>query len=643
MLFSPLAWVLIYLVLLLLPSLALGVIAVHLPRQLIVPRISRFLMGFSITPFFLAVWMIVLAALLPGASRLLFLISPAAVALVVLAIYAPLTLRRLIREWQRIRVTSKNPWFAYLIYITTALLLVLVISKLIPNGTYPFTEHDALVYAIEALQFARSRSLSGIPDFRATIDSVMPYHPHSFIYQAFLSQSLMATESDTLGFPHDHACRAAIQALFLYMLLAVVALAKTSKFLGVGTLSIILFLQVPNLEYMTYASSRDSFRIIPLTLLGTILLGLSPCRLHHKLRLGTLFFCLILAGFSWAAHTLNLVMIASIVLTWLLWVLLKKAPWQNIALVLVSITIGLFIACLHYIKSYLDTGNFMGYGFVYFAYIDTPLWEYFLNKYQYALNASVLQRTNLLLAQDEYKLSVQSLFVSSLALIYYFVLKRKKIAKLLLFLCLINFVTLIPMTGLLDFTKIKLSDMLIRNIRYILHWYPFAAVSVAVFGLSVYKNFSIYKSNLVRFIGWFLLSLFILILMNTSFKTVNYSWRVMNSKINSSDYIWSIKEVVDTLPTNERILTDDNHWAYYFKNPSVTIHTYFAWGITGAKNEREIYDNLKKLKIRYIVFRKSMIPDFWQKSALFKYLKGPGNTSTIASKKEFIVYKLNKV
>ena len=642
MIFPPLFWVIVYLLLLLLPSLALGTIAVHLPRQLIVPPISRFLIGFSATPFFIAVWMLVLAALLPGASRWLFLLLPAAVALVVLALYAPRTLHRLLREWQRIRAASKNPWLAYLIYVTFAVLMALVIFKLIPNGQYPFTEHDALVYAIEALQFARSRSISGIPDFRATIDSVMPYHPHTFLYQALLSQSLMATGSDTLGFPYDHAARAVIQALFLYMLLAVVALAKTFRVLGVGSLAIIVLLQVPNIEYLSYASSRDAFRIIPLVLLAIIFVGLSPRRLQRRLHPGSLFFCLIFAGFSLAAHTLNLVMVGSIVLAWLVWVLLGKAPWRNILLVLGAILIGLFISGLHYLKSYMDTGNFMGYGFVYYAYINTPLWQYFVNKYQYVVNASLLQQINLLLDQDQYRLSVQSLFVSLLTIVSYFTLKRKNLAKLLLFICLINFSTLIPMTGLLDFTKIKLSDMLIRNLRYILHWYPFAAVSVAIFSLSFIDNFSVHKKKYFRFTGWFFLSLLFLILVHTSFKTVNESWRVMNSKVYKSEDIWSIKKVLDTLPSDERILTDDNHWAYYLKNRTVTIHTYFGWGITRAKTETEVDANLKKLAIRYVVFREAKIPDFWEHSALFKYLKSPKNSSLIASEKEFRVYKINK-
>ncbi len=644
MISSPQAWVLIYLLLLLLPSLALGVMAARRPRLLIVPQASRFLIGFSVTPFVLAVWMLLLAGILPGSPRWMFLLPPSAVAVVPLYLYGPNFLGRVIRKRQLIRISSRNYWPVYLTYVCATLLVTLVTSKLIINAQAPIAGHDALVYANEALEFARSRSIFEIPDFRGTADDVIPGHPHSFIYQAFLSHSLLTTESNKLGFPHDHACRVAVQALFLYMLCGVLALAKTSRYLGVGALTLVLLLQVPKFEYISYFGSRDAFRLIPILLLAATLTGLSPRRLRHKLHTFSLLPCLLFVTFSLAAHTMNAVMVGSITLAWLIWVLIENTPRRNILLVLGAICTGLLIASVHYVKSFIDTGNPIGYGFSYYAYFGTPLWEALLrenNRFSQAINASTAQRLTMFFELDYYRLSVEGLIGAVLSVVYWTAFKREEMAKSTLFIALVVFTSLLPLSGLFDFTTLKLSDIFLINHRYILHWYPFASICVAMLVLHLYYKYILFDNRKIKTLAAAGFVLFVLAITALSYTTVLSSWRVRNVNASKNWMGWKIKSALDKLPVEARILVDDDRWSYYLCNRTVYIYSHPAWKTIRAKNETELHSALKDLDIRYVLLKEKRIHNWWDQITLFSYLNDPEKASLIIHNKHFRIYKLN--
>jgi hypothetical protein len=509
---SPEDWALIYLVQLIVPSLAMGALAVHLPRHLNCTRISRFLIGFTATPFLLALWTLILAAVLPGASRYLFFVTPSAFSLILLVVYGRHVPRRLFREWRRARAASVNRVPAYFGYICVGILMVSVSSKLIGNGKTPFIQHDVLAHLSISMPFAEARSISAIPDFTATIDEVTTSQSHTYLYPAFLAQALMTSGSDTPGFPNDHAARAAIQVLVLYFFLAVIALASASGQFGAAALALILLLQVPKLYYMSYYYHRDQFQLIPLMLLATVLSGLSARRLRRRLKVSHLVPCLLFAGFSVAAHTVNIAITPFVVLAWLVWVLLGKAPLGKVTGVLASVGIGALFVGLHYLKSYLDTGNPLGYGFTHYAFLGTPLWEIFRAErgLDDLAGMSLYTRIKDIIGHDGFKLSIQSLLAVPLALVIGSKNVSKKSENGILFFGLLILIGIIPATGVLDFGIIKLSDMFILNPRYIYYWYPFGAVCLSLLFIHLHtKSLRGEKLSLLAYIGLALIVLYI--------------------------------------------------------------------------------------------------------------------------------------
>ena len=479
MLISAQNWATIYTVSLIIPSLALGATAVHMPRHLGGTRVSRFLIGFATTPFLIALWTLVLSVVSPGAPRFLFYLTPSIISIVPLILYGRRTLRRLFREWWRARRTCVNPVPIYFSYVCAAVLATSVLSTLAANAKAQFINHDVLAHLSVALPFAEARSASAIPDFTATIDEPTMSQSHTYLYPAFLANALMTTGSETLGYPNDYAARAAIQIMIVYLLISVVALAATSGQMGAGPLALMLLLPALAIR-MSFNCHRMPFQLIPLVLLAAVLSEIPARRLRRRLKPGYLVPCAMFAGFSVAAHTINIVILPLVVAAWLVWMLLERAPLLRIAYVLVAVGIGTGIAGLHYLKSYIDTGSPMGYGFIHYAYVGTPLWD----AWQRARGFDAIRGVTLV---RRFGIAFRGTFVTffipgmaALLLAFGQWLKNKqwKSSGRNLFMGLVALIGLLPLAGLADFGMVRISDMFIINTRYIQFWYPFAVICV---------------------------------------------------------------------------------------------------------------------------------------------------------------------
>ena len=502
---KPQGWVRIYLLQLLLLSLALGSWTLHLPRWLRVPRMSRFLIGCCATPFVMGAWMLLMAAIVPGGRRLLFLAPPLAVAVALLVFYGPRALRRLIRDHRRTLRASRNPWPVYAVYAGVAVMLVVLVPKLVQNGRPPTLAHDASIYLSQALPFAQERSLGATSGWLGAPGDANQGSNHNFVYPAFLSHALLNTGHNPLGYPYDHAARAAFQATFICMLLSVVALASTTRYLGAGALAVILLLQVPQIEYISYQSSRDAFRIIPLMLLAATLAGVSPPKLRYRLRPAALVKLLlppmVLAAFSLSGHTLGGLVVVTMALAWLIWGLLRKARWLNMTLVLVAMGVGLLLGGFHYLVTYLETGT-SGITFTRQTMQRRLLEEPggLSERIHEAVSMTTPQRLATLLKRDQYRLSIAGLVGAVLAIAGWARSQRSRRAQAIPFIGLMVLTGSLPFLGVFDIGY-YFSAGFIANERYLLHWYPFAAVCVATLVVWGYNVFVHHYSE--RFSAWF--------------------------------------------------------------------------------------------------------------------------------------------
>lgn len=644
--FSLHSYTILYLIQLLLLSLALGTVTLHQPRMFLVPRSSRFLSGVCLPPFILGLWMLLLGAIFPGGPRWLFVFLPSVAAIGVLFYYGPRSWRRLGRDYARRRRVSKNHLPAYLSYLLVTAVVGVVIVKLTTNGQAPIIAHDALVYLSEALPFAQERSLSAITDFRGAPDGTHRGDIHGFLFPAFLSHALLTTGSDLIGYPHDHAARIAFQLTFGYMLLSILALAGTTKRLGAGALALILLLQVPQFEYISSNNSRDAYRIIPLALLGVTLVGLSSPRLHGRLPVASLLPLVGLAAFALAGHTIGGFVVISLALAWLIGAVIQKARRWNIFLVLGAIGLGLLLGGSHYITAYLETGSITGDNvFKEAAIAGTPLLEKSLQQEAERLAGSTgsVEYLTTLLGRDGYRLSIPGLLAALVALLVGLKVHRRDQTTLSFFIIgLMTLTTTLPFTGLFDLGQIKLSDWFILNFRYALHWYPFAAVCLALlisYGYHYLTSTSLSRS--FKLSGSAVLLVFVAVSGFSAYATVSApAWRVFGHSYTGPwviENLGLLEDVIQELPVDKRLLIEDSRFNYYLNNRGILIYSQPTWNLLQAKSEGEVQAALQRLNIGAVLLQETNIRDWWDQLPMLSYLNDSGQNVLVASH-QFRVY-----
>lgn len=634
MAFAPTAWIFIYLLKLLLVSVALGSLTLHSPRQLMVPRLSRFLVGFCLTPFVLGIWMLGAALVLPGGPRGMFGGGPVVISLAILVIYGPRSLRRLSRSFRRTQKSFKFSWPVYGVYLGAALLMAAVGTKLVYNGQFPVGGSDALVYLGEALPFAQERSILATPYFHDELESATQGDIHNFLYPAFLSDALLTTGNNPIGYPFDHAARATFQMTIVYMLLAMVALARLAPYPGVAALALIFLLQAPQLEYISVASSRDAFRIIPLLLLAVVLSGLTPARLRGRLRISALLPPFIGAALALSGHTIGGVIALTLVGAWLIWGIFQKAHRWNLLLVVAAVGLGLFVSGLHYITAYLETGQLWGYRFAFHAMEGTALEKLWpqQDRVRLAGELTPLQRLSMLLERDRYVLSSTGLLSALLAVLLWKRFNRQRRARAIPFLGLMLLAISLPFLGVFDYKNYQLSQGFIWNFRYQLHWYPFAAVCLA--GLVAYGyNFVATQQQRLQPIAGLTLVGITVVSSLLAYRIVSNEWRTTewdDSQVSAT--IGPLQNVMQQLPAGKKLLLDYAAYNYYLDNQAIIVYSRPTAPLIQAKNESEVRAALAKLNIGAVALTREDITGWWDQIPLFDFLNNsetafiPGDT-----------------
>lgn len=649
MYFSPSFWIFVYLIQLLLLSLALGSWTIHQPRLLMVPRLSRFLIGFCISPFIVGVWMLLIAAILPGASRWVFLIPPSVTAIIVLGLYGRRTLRFLTQDFQRTHKFYKKSPESYVIYLGTLLILTIIVTKLVANEQSVILAHDGLVYLSRALSFAQERTIDATTDFRGSTDGTISGSSHHFLFPAYLSYALITTNPhDSLGYPNDHAARTAFQVTIIYMLLSVGALAQTARrLLGTTPLAILLLLQVPQLEYMSYSPGRDSFRIIPLVLLGTALIGLSPQRMQYKLQITALLPPLILAAFSLAGHTLGGFVVVTMTLAWFIWVTLQKPRWLNILLVLIALGIGLLVSSEDYFDAYIETASFRGYGQREGAIEETIL-ENIPPKQErtiIAYNSTLPQRIMILLKRDQFRLSIPGFLGAVLVLFLWTRFKQNRQVKPIVFISFTVIFTTLPVFGLFDYKNYQLSKAFVGNFRYLQHWYPFAAVGLAMLISYWYHSLTTrYCRSLIKPVLSFLFILLASTITFSAYQIIESRWRTpsISRDIEFAKTTELLESTLQQIPATKKLLLEDDRYNYYLNNQAIVMYSRPTWSIIHAQNDSEVAESLKNLNIGAVVFQEENIYGWWNQIALFDFLSNPNNAFVSECNDVFRIYTVDE-
>jgi len=587
------------------------------------------------------------ALIIPGRSRLLFILPVDLFAVGLLIGLGPRVLKGIDVKLVPIHMLLNSTRNRIVVSFFMASLFILcpLTIKLVHNGKVPVVGQDALQYLGEALKFANGRSLETITDYRGSDDGTLLGTTHGFVYQAYLSHSLINTGNNPLGYPYDLAARVAFQVTFVYMLLSLMALAGTSCQAGAGTFSIILLLQVPQLFYISEASSRDGFRIIPLLLLIAVLSGLSPLRLKSNLQIKQLFAPMLISALALMSHTLDGFVVLCIWLAWLAWAILGGVKWRYIFLVSGAIGLGLAASSGGYIRSYLETGKIWTENdYLINAYQGSPLLDEYLKRDQARMEGttSLGSKISLLIKRDQSRLSLPGMTCAVLIIAFWLFLKKHKPSEYELFLGLTTVTVALPFLGVFDVSSYRLSDWFIKNFRYPLHWYPMAAVCLAILFIKIFHRLPTFENKTARWIGVAGMAVLIGIVSFSSIQTVlSPRWEMA-----FWDDPWlherfgPLTTAVTHLSTGERLWVDDLTNNYYINNHALIANARPNWEIVKAQNVADLKAAFEKRNIRAIALRNDQIVGWWDKTPLVALISDPSSAQLIAKGSYYQAYLL---
>ncbi len=648
--YSQYFWGIFYLCNLLIVSISLGTLTLFKPRLLNVPRLSRFLVGFCSTPFVLACWMLLMSELPIAIPRLLFILIPLAISIVVILKYRKRYRTILSSEIAIITSNFKTSNLIKIIYISTGIIFLIVIFKMYINSLSPVIANDAAQYLSEALKYCKTLSTDSINTFRGWPDGTLRGNIHNFIWPAYVSHALITTDMSSLGYPYDFAARLAFQITILYMLLSLIALSGLIRQKGVSALSILVLLLVPNFEYVTSDLSRDAFRIIPLLLLTTVLIGSTyQVRIYRKF--GKYLLLPFIAGyFAVGGHMLSILPMSSIIIAWLICVLkpgklTQKYNFRYLAIAL-AVAIGTLIGGNQLIQAYIETESIVGDA-VYNdkAIAGTPLEKEYIKVQEGRLlgTNNTLERLKVIISRDHYILSVVGVFT---ALITFFrfrlhITKNKKNP-----LCIISLIVLInalTISDLFSWAGFSLTKWYVMNERYQLHFYPFAAVCIAAFMLGLYG--SCLKKPLENkdiILRKALLTLPIVLILFFSIKTVANVWVHRDPAIFTDrlHQIISPTKAAITEHSIQNILLDDMRYNYYLGSNAILMYTKPTWPIIKATNAEQLRNEFRSLDIQLVVLTQTGIKTYWEKIHLYKYLEEPENSEILCDNDYIKIYLL---
>lgn len=607
-------------------AVALSCAAFVSPRWLPLPGGARFAFGLCCTPLAVSATTLLVALAWPGAPATAFMLFPLVLALAVLgaARSAPVACSRRLRRWSRSAL--RGPLHAKIAWLGAAIGLVFVTDIALWNAAAPLIAHDALVYFNEAKAFAASRSLASIPGFFGHPDDLFAAHPHTFLFQAYLSQALLCGPGDALGYPNDQCARMAVQATVPLLMLAIAVLGARTRVPGGGACALLFALLVPQFDYLSSASSRDGFRLIPLVLaLATLPVGYQRAARLPPLR--SLAAPALMLGWGLAAHTLNAVAIFIMGLVVAVLVATGDLRMRHALAIGCSAAAGLALPLTHYAVNWIDTGHPLGFGLYYRLYPDTPLLEAFRQTAAWSGDASFLDSLGQF--ANRYGTLV-TYFPIACALLALSLSARSPQRATIRFLCLAYlFLLCLPLLGAFEFGLETLRGALLSNLRYPLQTYAIAGTAVVLAFAELEARAgtlgSDWTNHAVRAAAIVLVALLAIV----STREVDLKWRRANANdARALDELYlSLRDrVASELRPGESWVTDLASTRYYVDRRPIHLYTTAGRALIAAKSEVEVWAILEQWNVRLVaLYNKD--PNWWPRTALHRALADPGRVT----------------
>lgn len=514
------------------------------------------------------------------------------------------------------RAVCQANFCTLVIACAAALVLVQLISIIVENSlTLNPLAHDFNVYLTGAKKFAAMPSMEAIPSFFGKIGDIIVVHPHSFIYEAYLSHALFLGGADTAFPPLDFLPRLSQQLTILYLCFALfgTAVAMGGRWGAVAAVSLALY--IPWVSYIVGALSRDGFRMVPvlcyLVLLSSLCLNARSALLRRGLLAGAI------AALAIMSHTLGLMLIGLTSFFILGYAAIRNRPsWRAAACFTSPMIFLVALSAARYAGYYRETGNFMGYGLQYSIYRGTWL-EPLLAAAWTRKDISGWEALDILWERYDWHLQLVALAIGLLAGL--FARGRGLIAYRCIALALCG-PLIVALSGLIDHTGINLRNALIANERYALSYFLMSALLVgaglALLGRTLSAWVPVVEKS--RQWGCVLVTVCAAWLAHQSLLGPQWlSYKPFAADLAQIDYL---KRMVSCLGPRDNWLVDDDGWNPYFTNrPPAFVYTQAVRPLLLADGEDAVRGVLKEMKIQAVAFLYS--PDIWKTSPLYKDLE----------------------
>lgn len=615
-------------------GMGLGALLLRMPRIVPVPRLARFLAGIALAPLASGLWVMACVLLWPGVPRLLLAVGLVIVALLLLVGNGRHTPYRLWRAWRRMAPLPGGSVTLRVLYGVCAVVMTMFAMRLWRNGVQPFSAHDVLNYLSEAKYFLARRSGAGMLGMSDAVDGSVRGSTHGFVYTAMFASALSFVDGEA-GYDQDFTARLAAQLTMPALLCALLALTALIKRRGAGALSVLLLIGVPQFEYVSFAASRDAFRIVPLVLL-VLLLATLP---RQRVRVLTLTVLAGLTTLSFAAHTLNIIVIATGATMWGLLALIERRPWRPLVLTLSALALGVALASGRYVDSYLVSGQLWGELPARYAMAGTVLadaWQH-LDRYADSHAMGATQKLRVLFSRDHGLLSVVGLFA---AILLAFARRASGLARALRLPAAVSVALVAPVAGLLDVEPYRVSDWFVENLRYVLHSYPFLAVSSVACLVWGCERVAMRSRTAVR---WVTATMMLLIFSYAAI-AVNtlLHWRGDAAHRSATRSLNRNLELLDKtqalMATDRQLCIDDFGYNYYLQNRALILGSKPSWPVLRAPDKALALARYEALGIGAVVLKKKLIPNWWERLPFYAALQMGDNWRRVGETPTMVAY-----
>jgi hypothetical protein len=298
---------------LVLVGLSAGLIATCLPKAIPLSRSARFIAGFCLAPFIVALTTIVFAHLVPRSPLRLFAFVP-----LLVIVPAALAGFRFLRPGASlaspgrllgVRRSDLEMTALDLCAVTTVGVLIYFMGHVFAaNFVRTPSGGDATQYLAQAFHFATHRDGWQIIGGAGLADGSLRGDLHGPFWTAYLASAIAA--SGALPGGANPAAPGAIILTVPLLMLSVATLFQRIRGVSAPLLTIILLFSIPGLGYIVSAHSRDAFRLIPLVLLIALFVGCCASPLHSVRRILPVATAFAIAAFFTAGgHSLALFLI----------------------------------------------------------------------------------------------------------------------------------------------------------------------------------------------------------------------------------------------------------------------------------------------------------------------------------------------